>query len=167
MVESQELFLEALSEQVSFEKETIITADTLQQLSLSDAKNIQKIQLYYEEIIELQTQITDYLLPDENKWLKREQFVYTELLDLFEEMQQQAMVMSRWLENWQERYIHWFVPGTKATAGIIKITDFEASLLPQTTWYQRYDRIIYVGGTLKIAADRLYFPKKWEYRKHP
>ncbi|MGX7162275.1 helicase C-terminal domain-containing protein [Enterococcus massiliensis] len=160
LVESQELFLEALSEQVSFEKETIITADTLQQLSLSDAKNIQKIQLYYEEIIELQTQITDYLLPDENKWLKREQFVYTELLDLFEEMQQQAMVMSRWLENWQERYIHWFVPGTKAPAGIIKITDFEASLLPQTTWYQRYDRIIYVGGTLKIAADRLYFPKK-------
>ena len=29
--------------------------------------------------------------------------------------------------------------------------DFQAAMLPSTVWYPRYDRILYIGGTLKIG----------------
>lgn len=159
LTEAQLSLLEVLHETFPSE-ESVITREDIESFSLPDAKNIQKIQLYYEEINELQTQMSALLLPEESNWLKREQFVYTELLDLFEEMRQQADIVTLWLESWLERYVHWFVPGVKNSSGIIKIADFEAALIPQTVWYERYERIIYVGGTLKIGSDRNYFPKK-------
>ena len=43
---------------------------------------------------------------------------------------------------------------------MIEIHDLEASLLPETKWYPRYERIIYTSGTLKFGNNKKYLPQR-------
>src|SRR5699024_253697 len=60
-------------------------------------------------------------------------------------------------EKWDARYIHWFNPNRKT----FKVQDLEAAMISETAWYERYQQILYLGGTLKIGSDRHYFAKRW------
>lgn len=133
-----------------------------QTLTASDRwfKNARKLMIYYEECLLLQAQLQKSLRQHDGKWLAEERQQITALIDFFESMLNQITTMKQWLNEWHPRYVHWFFPNHQRSGGSFQVTDFEAAILPQTKWYQRYQRIVYVSGTLKVTGDRLYFPKK-------
>ncbi|MFV0557026.1 MAG: helicase C-terminal domain-containing protein [Enterococcus sp.] len=158
LVENFDVLIEALQQPTSSER--LIKDSDLVNLSRSGKVAIRKIQIYYQEIMQLQQQLQVLLTPLSEQWLAKDHLLYLELLDLFSELVQQSALMTQWLSDWQPHLVHGFVQLDKRRGASLKLTDFAAELLPTTSWYARFEKIIYLGGTLKIATDRQYFPKR-------
>ncbi len=87
----------------------------------------------------------------------KEQAEWSDLQLLLENLAQQQQAFETFNEKWDARYIHWF----NAKRKTFQVQDLDASLISQTKWYDRYQQILYLGGTLKIGSDRHYFAKRW------
>ena len=154
--------MEIISQQNSraYPEEVMITKEMLELLSFEASMAIDHLHLFYQEIRELQTSIKNKLEIVQESWTKKMRLDLASLYNLFDRLEQQAIFMGEWLEDWQENLIHWFVPGNTPLQTIFHLHDFNAALLPQTVWYQRYTRILYIGGTLKVGPDRKYLAKR-------
>lgn len=142
------------------QEEVILQVEQRQNLSLTVEKNIERLLLYYQELLSIQSQLNDYLNTISDAWLDRQRVYFGEFLSFYEEMQTQAAFMKDWLTNWSSSYVHWlYLYGNKKTARL-QLIDFQAAILPNTSWYERYDKIIYLGGTLKVPKNKNYFAKK-------
>lgn len=160
IIECQEdLFVEWFEEWPT-QEEIILQAEQRQDLSLACEKIIQRLLLYYQELLSIQAQLNEYMNKISDAWLDRQRIYFGEFLTFYEEMKTQAAFMTDWLTNWSSHYVHWlYLYGNKKTARI-QLIDFHAAILPNTAWYDRYEKIIYLGGTLKVPKNRNYYAKK-------
>src|SRR5699024_6557743 len=118
-----------------------------EQTSKSVEKKIQRVLLYYEELVQLQDQLLIETESLRDKWQDRKWIEYGKLLSTFEKMHQQAQFISDWLTDWQPHVVHRvFLYGNQKDVKI-QLLDFNAALVPNTSWYERYQKIIYLGGT--------------------
>lgn len=142
------------------QEEVILQVEQRQNLSLTVEKNIERLLLYYQELLSIQSQLNDYLNTISDAWLDRQRVYFGEFLSFYEEMQTQAAFMKDWLTNWSSSYVHWlYLYGNRKTARL-QLIDFQAAVLPNTSWYERYEKIVYLGGTLKVPKNKNYFAKK-------
>lgn len=165
----QELLLTLLSDQASyFETLTEINEKELAVVSRSQIRNetlyqdrlLQKIQQHYLDILEVQRQLTQSFTLLFDKWLNGERILLARLFDFFQELVQQETTFRKWSTQWQPRYIHWLKRNPDGTSGTIGFSDLQIDLLAESKWYQRYQRIIYLGGTLKVPGDKTYFARQ-------
>ncbi len=140
--------------------ENIVTKEQRESVSLQCEKNIQRLLLYYEELLILQKQLGTLMNQMSHSWLNRQRILFGDLLSLFDEMKRQYQVMDRWFSNWEENYVHFLVFYGNQRTVKLQLVDFDAAILPNTRWYERYERILYIGGTLRVSGDRSYFAKK-------
>ncbi|WP_207940946.1 ATP-dependent DNA helicase DinG [Enterococcus sp. DIV2402] len=140
--------------------ENIVTKEQRESVSLQCEKNIQRLLLYYEELLILQKQLGTLMNQMSHSWLNRQRILFGDLLSFFDEMQRQYQVMDRWFSNWEENYVHFLVFYGNQRTVKLQLVDFDAAILPNTRWYERYERILYIGGTLRVSGDRSYFAKK-------
>ncbi|MDN6641401.1 MAG: DNA polymerase III subunit epsilon, partial [Tetragenococcus sp.] len=142
------------------QEEIILQEEERQNLSLASEKNIQRLLLYYQELLGIQTQLIEYINTISDAWLDRQRVYFGEFLSFYEEMKTQAAFMKDWLTNWSSSYVHWlYLYGNKKIARM-QLIDFHAAILPNTNWYDRYEKIIYLGGTLKVPKNTHYYAKK-------
>jgi ATP-dependent DNA helicase DinG len=146
--------------QVTGNTENIVTKEQRESVSLQCEKNIQRLLLYYEELLILQKQLGTLMNQMSHSWLNRQRILFGDLLNFFDEMQRQYQVMDRWFSNWEENYVHFLVFYGNQRTVKLQLVDFDAAILPNTRWYERYERILYIGGTLRVSGDRSYFAKK-------
>lgn len=144
----------------SYPEEVMIMKEDLDKLSFEASTAIDHLHLFYQEIKELQYRIRSGLEVLQESWTKQMRVDLASLYALFDRLDQQASFMEEWLENWQESLVHWFVPGATPQQTMFHLHDFTAALIPNTVWYQRYERILYIGGTLKVGPDRQYLAKR-------
>lgn len=140
--------------------ENIVTKEQRESVSLQCEKNIQRLLLYYEELLILQKQLGTLMNQMSHSWLNRQRILFGDLLSFFDEMQRQYQVMDRWFSNWEENFVHFLVFYGNQRTVKLQLVDFDAAILPNTRWYERYERILYIGGTLRVSGDRSYFAKK-------
>ncbi|AYW48795.1 DNA polymerase III subunit epsilon [Tetragenococcus osmophilus] len=160
IIECQEDLLSEWFTDWPLQEEVILQAEQREKLPLSGEKEIQRLLLYYQELLSIQSQLNEYLNTISDAWLDRQRVYFGEFLSFYEEMKTQASFMNDWLTNWSSAYVHWlYLYGNKKTARL-QLIDFQAAILPNTSWYERYDKIIYLGGTLKVPKNRNYFAKK-------
>ncbi|MHC5268062.1 helicase C-terminal domain-containing protein [Enterococcus sp. LJL98] len=130
------------------------------ELSKSGEKNLERLCLYYDESLYLQKSIAKACYQYREKWLKREKLLYGELLSFFDELQAQADLVKKWLTNWSSNLIHKvYIYGNQKKVRL-QLIDLSAAILPNTKWYARYNKILLVGGTLKVAKSRDYFARQ-------
>lgn len=160
IIECQEDLFAEWFEEWPVQEEIILQAEQRQNLSVSCEKTIQRLLLYYQELLEIQSQLNEQMNKISDAWLDRQRIYFGEFLSFYEEMKAQASFIKDWLTNWSSHYVHWlYLYGNKKTARI-QLIDFHAAILPNTSWYDRYEKIIYMGGTLKVPKNRNYFAKK-------
>ena len=141
-------------------EEKIVTETERQAVSLSTEKNIQRLLLYYEEVLQLQEELLPGMTQISDAWLNRQQILFGQLISFFEEMSKQATIIQCWFNDWSKNYVHFIFPyGNRMTAKI-QLVDFDAALLPNTRWYDRYEKILYLGGTLRVSGNRQYFANR-------
>ncbi|OJG83017.1 exonuclease, DNA polymerase III, epsilon subunit [Enterococcus ratti] len=143
-----------------YPEEVMITQEKLDQLSLEASRAIDHLHLFYREILQLQTQMRLSLEVIQESWTKQMRIDLAAFYQFFAQMQKQADFMEKWLEDWRENLIHWFVPNKVPQQTMIHLHDFHAALLKTTIWYARYTHILYIGGTLKVGSNRQYLAKR-------
>ncbi|KAF1297598.1 DNA polymerase III subunit epsilon [Enterococcus sp. JM4C] len=155
----QEL-LDLFPRNTSLEEEQVIFKEQLDALSIEGERAIERLLLLYRELLTLQDQLIPVLEPLQSRLVSQERLTLTQLFGLFDSMKQQAFTVTQWLTSWDNQLVHWVVPAKSQAGGTLHIHDFEAALLPKTAWYKRYKKIMYMGGTLKIGANRTYFSQR-------
>ena len=129
-------------------------------LSRQAERNLEKLFLYYEESLYLQGKIADSCYQQRENWLNREKIIYGKLLRLFDELEEQVFFVKKWFTSWTTNYIHkLYIYGNQKNVRL-QLIDLSAAILPNTTWYSRYEKLILIGGTLKVAKDTDYFAQQ-------
>lgn len=158
----EDIFSEWFGDKEPFEmkEEVMIIREQRDAVSLSCEKNIQRLLLYYEELLELQQRLTHTMKTLSQSWINRQRILFGELLSFFDEMARQYQLMDLWFNNWETNYVHFIhFYGNRKTVKL-QLVDFDAAILPNTRWYERYQKILYVGGTMRVSGNRQYFAKK-------
>lgn len=146
----------------SFEskEEFVLTKDQRAATTIQTEKMIQRLLTYYQELLQLQEQLLAETETMQDQWQDRKWIDYGKLLTYFEKMSQQANLMTQWFNDWSPRFVHRIYSHGNKREVKLELLDFEAALVPETRWYERYEKIIYLGGTLKVSGDRTYFQRK-------
>lgn len=162
LVEMQEILVTHLlkTEGTDCPQEQIVTKEELDNFDLAPRKAQAKLLLYYEEAEQIAQSLRQQVQSWINRWLPSETVLLESLLDLLAEVSAEGEILTRWFTQWQKELVHWLVPHSNQITAVFQLTDFAAPLLPKTKWYSRYDKILYLGGTLKIGGNRHYFPNR-------
>lgn len=150
-------FYQLFKETFPIVDEGLITKEQIDQLSLVGEQVLQRIELLYQDALTLGGQLQTYFFQYKETFTIKEQAHWSDLQALLDELLQQKTAFETFCEKWDARYIHWFNPNRKT----FKVQDLEAAMISETAWYERYQQILYLGGTLKIGSDRHYFAKRW------
>lgn len=150
-------FYQIFKEEYPAEEDRLITKEMIDQLSLAGEQVLQRIGRLYQDALTLGEQLQTYFTIYKETFGIKEQAEWSNLQALLDNLAQQQTAFELFSERWDARYIHWF----NAKRKTFQVQDLEASLIRETTWYERYQQILYLGGTLKIGSDRHYFAKRW------
>lgn len=104
LVEEQTDFFHELYEVISLtaEKEEIVVfKEQLDDLSIEAERTIERLTLYYREILSLQDQLMMILEPKQSVWVNKERIIFAQLFSLFDSMKQQAKTVNLWLNHWE------------------------------------------------------------------
>src|SRR5699024_7302807 len=157
IIEQQECLFEECFLSYPKQEEVIVS---LNEPSVAEEKIIKRLLLYYDELLQLHKELNEYLNLEKQNWLKKQLIYFGEFLSFYDEMKQQASFIKDWLQQWHANYVHQlYLYGNRQTAWL-QLIDFQAPLLARTTWYDRYQKIIYLGGSLKVPRKRNYYAQK-------
>ena len=155
LVETQEQYFRTLS--IDAPELKVVQHNDLYDGSLEQDKLHQKLSLYYQEINEIQQQLRQRFELTNDRWYARQRIVIARLFDFFSQMDAQEQTVTAWLTWWHPRYVHWLKKHPQSGNAVIELADLEGQSIVESTWYQRYQHIIYLGGTLKIPGNKEYF----------
>ncbi|WP_207694850.1 ATP-dependent DNA helicase DinG [Enterococcus sp. DIV0212c] len=137
----------------------LLTKPLFDHLSLNGETSIQKIEILLTEMQEIQNRLQRSLVDELEKYTASQRIVFVSLLQFFERIAYIYECFDIYVNEWHPRWIKEYSL-TPQGYGLLAINDLEASILPETTWYDRYQRILYTGGTLKFGNDKKYLPNK-------
>ncbi|EOL45876.1 helicase C-terminal domain-containing protein [Enterococcus caccae] len=137
----------------------LLTKPLFDHLSLNGETSIQKIEILLTEMQEIQNRLQQSIVEELEKYAVSERIIFVSLLQFFERIEFLYECFDIYVNNWHPRWIKEYSISPQGY-GLLAINDLEASILPETTWYDRYEHILYTGGTLKFGNDKKYLPNK-------
>lgn len=150
-------FYQELLPLASTEETKLLKEKDFQQLSSVGEELLQRISSLLADGRFLTEQLHQFYQKQAETYSIKEQSYVSQFIGFNEFFQKIAESFEDFVSRWQSRYIHWLAEKEKA----LKVQDLAADSLKETVWYQRYQQILYLGGTLKIASDRQYFARRW------
>lgn len=142
-------------------EEIVIESTLFAQLSEYGEKKLQKALLLFADLVSTQESLERQLLTRQDNWSLSERRNYFQLFTVFERTASLQKIFYHWAKDWDSRYIHWLAADKNGRGATVFIHDYQASVLTETFWYPRYQKIIYLGAAISVGKDRHYFPKRW------
>ncbi len=135
--------------------EKVFTKDQFDSFQISEKKLIRHVGVLLNEADGLVEKMMQYLISHLSDWLPSEK---NHLLNLFA----LASVFKEWAEtcrtffyDWEPGVIKWtYLFQQQLTCYVSRLPEAK---LPATNWYNRYDKIIFTGGTLQLNQQSHYF----------
>ncbi|MHC5227329.1 helicase C-terminal domain-containing protein [Enterococcus sp. LJL99] len=152
-------FNELMADKGQLKNEWIVTKEIFDMLSLSGIQLIRKIEILFNELIEIQQQIQQLIIKHLATFSISERITLFSLLRFFEQIKEWSIYFYWYMEDWRPKWLKEFKLNSQGVA-TLSLNDLEASILPETKWYDRYTRILYTGGTLKFGHNKSYLPEK-------
>lgn len=147
-----------------FKEQPVKVTHILQHEQWLASKDVHKLEkklfLYYDEALFLQERLLALSLNLQEQWLERDKIIFGKLVSLFSEMTLQAQMMKKWFYAWESQYVHKIYLYASQNTARLELIDLAATLLPQTSWYPRYKKIVYLGGTLTVPRQPHYFAQR-------
>ena len=156
---SYELLADLLAQELA-EHQEIVTAEDFVKFDKKTMKCFKKIELFLQESAEIRDSWQQFIQKLQFAWGTMAQFDFAILDELFNDLAKHKRVMQRFCHDFTPRYIHWVLRRENQHGLTFQVTDFEAAILPQTKWYSRFEKIVYIGGALKLTKDRNLFAKR-------
>lgn len=152
-------FNELISNNTQLKNELIVTKEIFDQLSFDGVQLVRKIEILFNEMIEIQQQIQHFIIKNLITFAISERIILFGLLRFFEQIKEWSIYFYWYMEDWRPKWLKEFKINAQGFA-TLALNDLEASILPETKWYDRYNRILYTGGTLKFGHNKSYLPEK-------
>lgn len=156
---SYEMLADLLAQELA-EHQEIVTAEDFVKFDKKTMKCFKKIELFLQESAEIRDSWQQFIQKRQFAWGTMAQFDFAILDELFNDLSKHKRVMQRFCHDFTPRYIHWVLRRENQHGLTFQVTDFEAAILPQTKWYSRFEKIVYIGGALKLTKDRNLFAKR-------
>lgn len=156
---SYEMLADLLAQELA-EHQEIVTAEDFVKFDKKTMKCFKKIELFLQESAEIRDSWQQFIQKRQFAWGTMAQFDFAILDELFNDLAKHKRVMQRFCHDFTPRYIHWVLRRENQHGLTFQVTDFEAAILPQTKWYSRFEKIVYIGGALKLTKDRNLFAKR-------
>lgn len=156
---SYELLADLLAQELA-EHQEIVTAEDFVKFDKKTMKCFKKIELFLQESAEIRDSWQQFIQKRQFAWGTMAQFDFAILDELFNDLAKHKRVMQRFCHDFTPRYIHWVLRRENQHGLTFQVTDFEAAILPQTKWYSCFEKIVYIGGALKLTKDRNLFAKR-------
>jgi len=156
---SYEMLADLLAQELA-EHQEIVTAEDFVEFDKKTMKCFKKIELFLQESAEIRDSWQQFIQKRQFAWGTMAQFDFAILDELFNDLAKHKRVMQRFCHDFTPRYIHWVLRRENQHGLTFQVTDFEAAILPQTKWYSRFEKIVYIGGALKLTKDRNLFAKR-------
>ena len=160
LVENQETVLTALLSEARSSDELVITQEEMANLDLAAQKAKNKLLLYYEEAEWLSRKLQQGCQEATLTLTATEELQVTDFQEYLTNINEQGQVMKNWLTDWRQELVHFLVPDKNRLTGECQLLDLAAPLLPRTKWYNRYEKILYIGGTLKVSGNQHYISQR-------
>lgn len=155
--ELKQLFSTAKPER--FGEEQLIEKEQFECLSVEGEVLIQKIESLFSDMLQIQRRIQAIIEQNLETFSISERIMFVRLLRFFETLQQIIDCFDIFVNDWHSCWVKEYVENKQGQVTLV-INDLEASILPNTVWYKRYDKILYTGGTLKFGKNKQYLPDK-------
>ena len=140
-------------------QELLLTKERIDYLSAAGEKHSQTLQLLLQELLTIQSKLQQTIMSQLETFSLADRIVFVRLFQFFDEIERIHHCFTIYLDDWRPRWVKEYLPQNE-DHGLIEIHDLEASLLPETKWYPRYERIIYTSGTLKFGNNKKYLPQR-------
>lgn len=160
LVENQEAVLTALLENGPLAGEIVITKEQMANLDLAAQKAKTKLLLYYEEAEWLSRALLKSCQAADLTLTASEELQLVDFQEYLASVNEQGQMMKNWLTDWRQELVHFLVPDKNRLTGECQLLDLAAPLLPRTKWYTRYEKILYLGGTLKVSGNQHYISRR-------
>lgn len=137
----------------------LLTKERFDQLPLDGERCIRKIDILLNELVTIQGQVKTSILENLAKYTVSDRLLFVNLLQFFDRVVDLQDCFDLYMNHWEPRWVKEYSqlkPGTPHLA----VNDLAASILPETRWYRRYQKILYTGGTLKFGSNKRYLPEK-------
>lgn len=140
-------------------KEQLLEKAMIDQFSIQGEQRMQKLEILFGDLLALQQRVQANFQLNMEKYTTYERIRFLSLFDFFHEIEDYSDLFDVYINQWDARWVKWLSFGKDGQA-ILSLSDFQASFLPETDWYGRYERVIFTGGTLKAGKDKRYLAKK-------
>ncbi|EIB3066628.1 ATP-dependent DNA helicase DinG [Enterococcus faecalis] len=140
-------------------QELLLTKERIDYLSAAGEKHSQTLQLLLQELLTIQSKLQQTIMSQLETFSLADRIVFVRLFQFFDEIERVHHCFTIYLDDWRPRWVKEYLPQNE-DHGLIEIHDLESSLLPETKWYPRYERIIYTSGTLKFGNNKKYLPQR-------
>ncbi|TLG81412.1 DNA polymerase III subunit epsilon [Vagococcus zengguangii] len=140
-------------------EELLISQEQLENLPIYVVQDIYRLIRLLADLNALINQCRDFCFQHWEKWLPSEQLSIQAWLDYQDELQTILAFVTDYIQNDDKQLIKWlFIDDDKYQIRLFK-SDVGASLVEDTTWYERYQKILYTGGTLSTGDQDNFLAK--------
>ena len=140
-------------------EELLISQAQLENLPIYVMQDIYRFIRLLADLNGLMNQCRDFCFQHWDKWLPSEQLSIQAWLDYQEELGMILTFVTDYIQNDDEKVIKWlYIDQDKYQIRLFK-SDVGASLVEETTWYERYKKILYTGGTLSTGGQDNFLAK--------
>lgn len=116
-------------------------------------KNFEELTVVFEEI-------HTHLVHETKNFSGMEHFLLQPVLDFGDEIQAIRENFEIFTRNWSPNYAKWLTILPKRQTLTLNIQNFDKTSLETTSWYERYRKILYTSGTLKVGNKKDFIPKQ-------
>ncbi|MGL4697425.1 helicase C-terminal domain-containing protein [Enterococcus larvae] len=140
-------------------QESVIEKLQFDQLSLEGEKLIRKIEMYLNDLEEVQRKVRLEIERQLESFSVSERMKLTELFQLFSEVTHLAECFDIFVNQWDAHWVKEYRTDKKGLT-VLAVNDLSAGIIKKASWYPDYEHILYTGGTLVFGKNRDYLPNK-------
>ncbi|MGX6977710.1 helicase C-terminal domain-containing protein [Vagococcus elongatus] len=142
-----------------FDDEILLTSESLDNLPIYLNQDIFRLNRLLQDLVNLIAQGQDYITEELDKWLISEQLTLQNWQSLGENLIENYHFIDSFLTSSEEQSVRWLKIEEKQQNVYLYTSEFLPSSADSSAWYDRYDKILFTGGTLKIGNDTQYLAK--------
>ncbi|SJZ71758.1 ATP-dependent DNA helicase DinG [Pilibacter termitis] len=135
-------------------EEIFMNEEQIEQLNIE--KEIFLSQL--AEIWQIAKEIETELFVNIEQFSSYEQYIMTPIFDFTGKLEEILMLFTRFFSEENTSLVKWLTNFTKTQSITLHLQDFERSMLDFSTWYARFEKVLFTSGTMKIGNNKKFLP---------
>ncbi|MDR2833151.1 MAG: DEAD/DEAH box helicase, partial [Streptococcaceae bacterium] len=131
-----------------------------------------RIKKNIRQLIELSKNMEQEVLATQAHYSSFEKFYLQNYFDFGNALEKALATFEVFINEWSQNYVKWLFINPRYQTLNLSVQDFDKNLIESAKWYERFEKIVYTSGTLKIGNNHKYLPlslgvKDYEMKRIP